>query len=405
MTRKLPLFGPSSGLVSEPAFGPAYGFGVYLHWPYCARICPYCDFNVYAAKARDTAPLLAAMLHDLEAQARALPDHPPLTSLFFGGGTPSLMTAPQIERVITTCQTLFGLAPNCEITLEANPNNVTRQRAQDWRAAGINRLSIGLQSLDDDALSFLGRDHNSAHARDAAEIAHAHFASFSIDMIYARPGQSLADWDRELSAALALGAPHLSLYELTIAPGTAFAKAVDRGTLCPLPDEMQAQMYERTEALTAAAGLPAYEISNHASSAEHASAHNMIYWQSGDWIGLGPGAHGRLTINGARISTEAHARPDAYIKSAAGVDGQAPVWRTQETLTQEGAAHELVTMGLRPVSGMALWRVERALGRPINPETLAHLRAGGWLADTAQTLALTPAGRLLADRVALELLS
>lgn len=382
--------------------GPDYGFGVYIHWPYCARICPYCDFNVYAAKAHDTAALLEAMCIDLGTQARALSDHPHLTSIFFGGGTPSLMKPAQIETLIAACQSHFGLDDTCEITLEANPNNVTPEAAQSWHSAGINRLSIGLQSLDDGALAFLGRDHNSAHALHAAEIAHDVFASFSIDMIYARPGQSLADWERELRAALALGAPHLSLYELTIAAGTAFAKAVDRGTLTPLPDELQADMYELTERLTVEAGLAAYEVSNHASGPEHHSKHNMIYWQSGDWIGLGPGAHGRLSIDGARIATEAHARPHDYIK-AVSLTGTG--LNLRDILTQDDTAHELVTMGLRPATGIAFARIERLLGRAIKPETLAHLRAGGWLAESSQTLALTAPGRLLADRIALELLN
>ena len=282
-------------------FGPNYGFGVYVHWPYCARICPYCDFNVYTAKNRDTDDLLEAILADLAYQAATMPDHPPLNSIFLGGGTPSLMRADQMERIVSACETSFGLQSDCEITLEANPNNVTQAVARDWQTAGINRLSIGLQSLDDVALSFLGRDHNSADARTAAEIAHTHFESFSLDMIYARPGQTLKDWEGELRAALALQAPHLSLYELTIAPGTAFYQASKRGTLTPLPDTLQADMYEMTDALTQAGGLPAYEVSNHARLANDRARHNMIYWRSGDWLGLGPGAHGRLTINGARI--------------------------------------------------------------------------------------------------------
>jgi len=387
---------------AKAAFGPYHGFGIYTHWPYCARICPYCDFNVYAAKTRDTAPLLEAMLADLETQARALPDHPPLTSLFFGGGTPSLMTPDQIEHLIAACQAHFGLAPTCEITLEANPNNVTRTRAKTWRSLGINRLSIGLQSLDDKALAFLGRDHNSAHARNAADIAADIFRSFSIDMIYARPGQTLTDWESELEAALTLGAPHLSLYELTIAPGTAFANAAARGTLTPLPDSLQADMYELTQRLTQSAGLAAYEISNHASAPSHRAKHNTIYWQSGDWIGLGPGAHGRLTQGGKRIATQAHAKPDDYIKA---VNANMSGLCVREALSREDTLHELVTMGLRPASGIDMARLESLSEQGLSPETLTHLRAHNWLIESADTLALTPSGRLLADRIALELLS
>ena len=383
-------------------FGPAFGFGVYIHWPYCARICPYCDFNVYAAKTRDTEPLLEALLSDLNRQARVLATHPPLTSIFLGGGTPSLMSPHQMEQLIKACETAFGLAQDCEITLESNPNNVTAEAARDWKSAGINRLSIGLQSLDDQALSFLGRDHNSADARMAADLAHRFFPSFSLDMIYARPGQSLADWERELAAALVLEAPHLSLYELTIAPGTAFSKQVERGSLTPLPDELQAQMYELTDALTTRAGLKAYEVSNHARNPSDHSRHNMIYWRSGDWLGLGPGAHGRLTINGERIATEAVAKPEAYIKA---VNEAGTGLATREHLSTQDTAHELLTMGLRPSEGIACSRLETLLENPLSETVSEHLRRGGWLIPARDTLALTPAGRLLADRIALELLS
>lgn len=383
-------------------FGPAYGFGIYIHWPYCTRICPYCDFNVYAAKDRDTLSLLDAILLDLAAQAADLPEHPRLDSIFFGGGTPSLMTPAQIERIITACDERFGLAKDCEITLEANPNNVSAAAARDWRQAGVNRLSIGLQSLDDDALNFLGRDHNSMDARQAAEIARDQFSTFSLDMIYARPGQSLVDWERELVEALALEAPHLSLYELTIAPGTAFHNAAERGTLAPLPDTLQADMYELTEAVTRSAGLAPYEISNHARAPTDQSRHNMIYWRSGDWLGLGPGAHGRLSVNGTRIATENMAKPDAYIQA---ITDTGTGFAISNELSREEAAHELITMGLRPATGVALARIEALLERSLRSETLSHLRSGGWLsADTSQ-LALTASGRLLADRIALEILS
>lgn len=382
--------------------GPAYGFGIYMHWPYCARICPYCDFNVYAAKARDNDPLFEAILEDLTTQAKNLPSHPLLTSIFLGGGTPSLMQAGQMERFIEACEATFGLAPNCEITLEANPNNITPESASSWKQAGVTRLSIGLQSLDDNALAFLGRDHNSTDARRAVGIAGKLFDTFSIDMIYARPGQTVREWERELAAALALDAPHLSLYELTVAPGTAFFKAEARGTLTPLPDDTQAEMYELTDAMTAAAGLPAYEVSNHAKARADQSAHNLTYWRSGDWLGLGPGAHGRLTRNGKRWETVAHAKPEAYIAAVKdGVSGLA-----QDTfLSDEGTTGELVAMGLRPVEGIQVSRVEALLGRPVNPETLARLIEGDWLANNKTHLKLTPAGRLLADRVTLELLS
>lgn len=383
-------------------FGPAYGFGLYIHWPYCARICPYCDFNVYAAKTRDTDPLFDAILKDIAIQARALSGHPLLNSIFLGGGTPSLMTPQQMQVLIETCQSEFGLAPDCEITLEANPNNISTQSAPNWKSAGVNRLSIGLQSLDDAALTFLGRDHNSDDARRAVAIAGAHFETFSIDMIYARPDQSVSEWEAELAAALALGAPHLSLYELTIAPGTAFFKATERGTLTPLPDETQAQMYELTDVMTKAAGLPAYEISNHAGTAKDRSAHNIIYWRSGDWLGVGPGAHGRLTIAGERRETVTHAKPADYIHA---IEKKGRGLAVDASLGTSDTAQELVAMGLRPVEGIEQARIETLLARRLDPETLAHLTSGGWLTHENGMLMLSPAGRLLADRVTLELLS
>ena len=386
---------------SAPPFGPTYGFGIYIHWPYCTRICPYCDFNVYAAKDRKTDDLFEALLADLAHQAADLSNHPPLSSIFFGGGTPSLMTPTQMERLVRACENAFGLQADCEITLEANPNTVTHARACDWRNAGINRLSIGLQSLDDKALTFLGRDHTSAEARKAVEIARTLFESFSVDMIYARPDQTLKDWEDELSGALALEAPHLSLYELTIAPGTAFYQAAKRGTLRPLPDTRQAQMYERTDALTQAAGLPAYEISNHARKPDDHSRHNMIYWRSGDWLGLGPGAHGRLTIDSARIATEAHAKPDDYIKA---VNAKMSGLHARERLSHKATLYETLSMGLRPAAGIDRARIDALADTPLSSETLTYLREGGWLTPNSDRLALTPAGRLLADRITLELL-
>ena len=198
------------------AVGPEYGFGLYVHWPYCAHICPYCDFNVYAAKARDSGPLLEAIIKDIKAHRAWLPEHPPLQSVFFGGGTPSLLNGAEISQILRAAEAAFGFADGAEITLEANPNDILKGAARDWRAAGVNRLSIGVQSLDDEALSFLGRDHDSASARAAIERVQPVFDDFSVDLIYARPGQSPAALQDELSRALALGAPHLSLYELSI---------------------------------------------------------------------------------------------------------------------------------------------------------------------------------------------
>jgi len=375
-------------------FGSEYGFGAYIHWPYCTRICPYCDFNVYAAKTRDPAPLLAAMHEHIRAIRRSLPNHPPLDTIFFGGGTPSLLAASAMTDLISTLDTSFGLAPNCEITLEANPNDINASKAGDWRAAGINRVSIGVQSLDDSALSFLGRDHSADAARRATRLALDTFRSVSIDMIYARPDQTPDDWQTELQAALGLGAQHLSLYELTIEPATPFGKRAARGELRPLPDDAQATLYELTDQITREAGLPAYEISNHATDTSHRSAHNQIYWNSGDWLGIGPGAHGRLTKPDARYTTLGLARPRDYL-------GPDPV--EIQPLASEDTAHEMLAMGLRPALGIERTRIEQQFASSLNDAKLAHLIDGSWLNLTGGRLALTPEGRLLADRVTLEI--
>lgn len=387
---------------SQLPFGPAYGFGIYFHWPYCARICPYCDFNVYAAKDRNTDDLLQALLADLTHQARTLQAHPPLTSVFFGGGTPSLMTPAQIEACLRTCEDLFRLAPSCEVTLEVNPNNLVDAQARAWQQAGVNRLSIGVQSLDDGALTFLGRDHSSAEARKAIDVATQHFPAVSLDMIYARPGQTLVDWENELTGILALNPSHLSLYELTIADGTAFARQAARGALTPLPDTQQADMYELTQQLTQSAGLPAYEISNHARADIDQSRHNTIYWRSGDWLGIGPGAHGRLTQDQTRLETLAVAKPQAYINA---VRETGHGLASCVTLSDAEALQELITMGLRPAEGIEMTRVTDFSGAPDITARIGHLQDGGWIHPSSDRLMLAPKGRLLADRVALELLS
>ena len=385
--------------MSAPAaapFGPDYGFGLYIHWPYCARICPYCDFNVYAAKARDHGPLMDAIIADIVGHRRHLPGHPLLDTVFFGGGTPSLMPPADIERLLDAAAGAFGVSKDCEVTLEANPNDVLSGDPAGWRAAGVTRLSIGLQSLDDDALAFLGRDHDAAAGRDAVGAALKIFESLSIDLIYARPDQSEAAWREELRAGLALQAPHLSLYELTIEARTAFGKRAARGDLIPMDDDAQADLYALTQAETAAAGLPAYEISNHAAGAEHRARHNMIYWRGGDWIGAGPGAHGRLSVDGARRATEAARRPADYIAAvrAGGVG-----WDDPETLAPVETARELLAMGLREASGLDLKRLVK-LGADVDRDTLADLSAAGLVAATGGRLSLSPSGRLLADRIA-----
>ncbi|MEE2930133.1 MAG: radical SAM family heme chaperone HemW [Pseudomonadota bacterium] len=373
------------------AVGPEYGFGLYVHWPYCARICPYCDFNVYAAKDRDTAPLLDAIVQDIFRHRDALPDHPELDSVFLGGGTPSLLNGDQMARIVEAAKDAFGLRPGAEITLEANPNDILIGRPDAWRKAGVNRLSIGIQSLEDEALEFLGRDHDAAGAIEAVKSIQPMFENHSIDLIYARPGQSETDWSEELKRALDLGAPHLSLYELTIETRTAFGKRAARGELVPMLDDEQADLYERTQDICEAAGLMAYEVSNHARAPELESRHNHIYWASGDWIGVGPGAHGRLTIDGVRHANEAARRPADYISQKQ---------TTVSTLSTSESAREYLAMALRPLAGMNLARFESLFGNAPAPETIEDLIENGYATLDDNTLKLTIQGRLIADYVA-----
>ncbi len=379
-------------------FGPEFGFGLYIHWPYCARICPYCDFNVYAAKDRDSQPLLYAIIADIHEHRRRLPDHPPLGSVYLGGGTPSLLRADEMSRLLAAAEDTFGLTPDCEITLEANPNDVLRAQPIAWRDAGVNRLSVGLQSLHDDALRFLGRDHDAQEGIEAVGCALSAFENVSIDLIYARPGQSLIDWRSELEAALDLGAPHLSLYELTIEARTAFGRRAARGELVAMPDNDQAALYELTRKICDAHGLPAYEVSNHARGERFRSRHNLTYWRGGDWIGVGPGAHGRLTVEGRRLETVATVRPKDYLISIKQCRARG------EALPDGAAGEELLLMGLRTVEGISRKRVESSLSRPISETAWREFIQFGLMADEEDRLALTAEGRLLADRIGADLL-
>jgi putative oxygen-independent coproporphyrinogen III oxidase len=377
-------------------YDPARGFGVYIHWPYCARVCPYCDFNVYAAKARDGGPLLEAILADLSSW-RAASGRRQVDTIFFGGGTPSLLSGADIARLIARIDDLWGFAGRPEITLEANPDDAAR--FADFAAAGVDRLSLGVQSFDDAALGFLGRTHSAADALEALKAARGKFRSLSLDLIYALPGQSAAAWRGDLSAALKLGADHLSLYELTIEPGAAFARAVKRKDWAPLADDDAADLYELTQELTEAAGCPAYEISNHARSAEHQSRHNRIYWRSGDWVGVGPGAHGRLTAEGARIASEAEEKPGAYLARVRehGLGFAAP-----ERLSALAQARERLAMGLRLVEGFAPGDLAE-LGLALDPAALAETIDLGLVLSAGGLITLTAKGRLAADRVTMML--
>lgn len=382
------------------AFGPDHGFGLYVHWPYCSKICPYCDFNVYTAKDRDNGPLVDAILKDISAHRQRFGSAYCLNTIYFGGGTPSLLPVNDIAQIIERARSLYGLREGAEISLEANPNDLLRADLRGLRSAGVNRLSIGVQSLRDEALDFLGRDHDGRTAVRAVDAALPHFQSVSIDLIYARPGQSSNDWGDELSQALKLGAPHLSLYELTIEERTAFGRRAARGDLVPMEDDAQADLYELTEEITRAAGLPAYEVSNYAASTGHQSQHNLVYWRGGDWIGVGPGAHGRVSEGDKRFALEAARRPADYIAASGDESRLAP---PETALSSLEVARELVAMGLRPAEGIDRDRIETLTGSELDPELVERFETAGLLKQNGSRIALTSAGRLLADRIAADL--
>jgi putative oxygen-independent coproporphyrinogen III oxidase len=356
---------------------PGSDLALYVHWPYCARICPYCDFNVVRdrGRAEEQAALVQAILADMEAQA-ALTGPRRLASIFFGGGTPSLMAPVAVAAVVARAHALFPPRGDIEITLEANPTDAEAARFAALSDAGVNRLSMGVQALDDAALAFLGRNHSADEARRAVAVAARAFPRLSIDLIYARPDQTVAGWTAELTEALDLGFEHVSPYQLTIEPKTAFGRAVARGAWTPPDEDRSAALYETTQTVLEAAGFDAYEVSNHARGKGAVSAHNLHVWRGGDYLGVGPGAHG------------------AYV---AGVAAAAP-WSEREAQSARDAAEEKVLLGLRTVEGGALADLA-VLGRAVEAEPLAGLIAGGFLAVEAGRVRATTAGRPVLDGV------
>ena len=370
--------------------------GVYIHWPYCAKICHYCDFNVFRDRGRqaEQAELFAAIADDLRAQ-RELTGPRPLASIFLGGGTPSLMDPAWAAELIALTKTLWSPHGAVEVTLEANPTDAEAGRFAAFAAAGVDRLSLGLQALDDASLALLGRNHDAASARRAAALAAKTFPRLSLDLIYARPGQTPQAWREELTEAIALGAEHLSPYQLTIEAGTAFDRAVRRGVLVPPGEDLAAELFETTQDVLETAGFEAYEVSNHARGEAARSRHNLVYWTGADYVGAGPGAHGRLTQQGVRIATHAHAKPADYI-AAVREDGTG--FATQERLTPVEVAEERLLAGLRIEPGVSFEEV-RALGlSPVHRE-VRDLIAAGLLAPDPDRLRATSAGRLILDHV------
>ena len=387
--------------MAEVTGGPdwlAGGFGLYVHWPFCAAKCPYCDFNSHVTAQIDQAAWLEAYRIEIERISAETPGRV-LRSIFFGGGTPSLMEPEVVDGVISAARAAWGFTNDIEITLEANPSSVERGRFAGYADAGVNRLSMGVQALNDHDLRRLGRLHSVAEARAAFEVARGCFPRVSFDLIYARQDQSRGAWAAELREALAMAVDHLSLYQLSIEEGTAFGARAAAGGLRGLPsDDLSADMYLETQDILGAAGMPAYEVSNHARD-DAESRHNLIYWRQGDWAGVGPGAHGRLTIDGVRWATEAHRAPGAWLAAVRSGSGELP----RSALPMEEQATEYLLMSMRLAEGMDILRYERLAGRRLDPARVATLADMGMVESDGRRLRTTGAGRPLLNAILREL--
>jgi putative oxygen-independent coproporphyrinogen III oxidase len=379
-------------LPGEPDGRPLPGFGLYIHWPFCLAKCPYCDFNSHVPDEVDHGRWARALVRAIDRYADEI-GWRRLDAIFFGGGTPSLMAPATVAAVIERAMARFSPGPDLEITLEANPTSTEAARLGEVRAAGVNRVSLGVQALDDAALRFLGREHTAAEALAAVDLAAGLFSRFSFDLIYARPGQTPAAWGAELERALRHADGHLSAYQLTIEPGTRFHLLARTGALRMPDDEVQADLYEATQEMLADAGLAAYEISNHARPGE-ACRHNLIYWRSGEWLGVGPGAHGRLELDGERIATEAWRLPKLWLERA---ERSGTGERTRAVLSRLERVEELLVMGLRLAEGVEVPRLEAAAGWPLtrvlDAAALERLVVDGLVEMRNGRLAATASGR------------
>ena len=373
---------------------------LYIHWPFCVSKCPYCDFNSHVRANMDDDAMGEALLADMAHEAALLAGRE-LGSIFFGGGTPSLMPPTLVERLIDQATTHWTPADDIEITLEANPSSVEAARFADLAAAGVSRVSLGLQSFEDDALRFLGRAHGAAEGLAALDMAQAHFGRVSFDLIYALPGQTLQAWEAQLARALSLGTGHLSLYQLTIEPGTRFATDVRRGAFEPMDDDVAADFYALTQERTAAAGLPAYETSNHARAGQE-SRHNLTYWRYHDYAGIGPGAHGRRR----NLATERHRKPENFLGAVAR-NGHG--LRSETALSRGEQAVEALLMGLRLTEGVRLDVMASRFGFSedalIDAQAVDRLAGHGLLLHEESHLALTEAGRPLLDAILAEVVA
>ncbi|MGB6428621.1 MAG: radical SAM family heme chaperone HemW [Methyloceanibacter sp.] len=374
-------------------------FGLYVHWPVCLAKCPYCDFNSHVRHGGiDEGKFLAAYVSELKHFAALTPGRS-VTSIFFGGGTPSLMGAATVAAILDHIAALWTVAEGAEVTLEANPTSVEADRFAGYRAAGVNRVSLGVQSLQDESLKALGRKHSSAEALAALTIAKRHFERVSFDLIYARMGQSLEDWRGELARALTHAQDHLSLYQLTIEAGTPFAARHQAGSLTIPDDDLAQQFYALTQELCDEAGLPAYEVSNHARPGSE-SRHNLLYWRGHDYAGVGPGAHGRISHGGGKRATSTLKSPEAWLEA---VETGGHGIEQDELLTPHELADEYLLMGLRLEEGIDLKRLEAIDGRLLDGSRLRELEAHGFVRRSGDRLKATDRGLLVLDRLILEL--
>ncbi len=377
------------------------GFGLYIHWPFCQAKCPYCDFNSHVATEIDQARWLSTYLSEIKRVSVELPGRS-LTSIYFGGGTPSLMAPDTVAAILSAVTSAWPAANDLEITLEANPTSVEAGRFRAFRDAGVNRVSMGLQALNDTDLKRLGRLHSAAEGRKAYDIARDTFARVSFDLIYARQYQSPDHWRAELTEALGFAADHLSLYQLTIEQGTAFGDRHAIGRLGGLvEDDTAAGMYDMTQDLCAAAGLPAYEVSNHAADMAQ-SRHNLIYWRGGDYAGIGPGAHGRITLGGQRYATETELAPLAWLNR---VEQKGSGETLRDPVTAREQAEEYAMMSLRLSEGLDRPRFARLNGSDFDPDTLDRLENLGMLEVSDNRLRTTLDGRRVLNAVLRELLA
>lgn len=363
-------------------------FALYVHWPFCLKKCPYCDFNSHVSDAVDQGQWANALLSELSHYGSETKNQK-LTSVFFGGGTPSLMEADTVERILSKASDYWCLDDNLEVTLEANPTSSEQKKFRDYKAAGVNRLSLGVQSFDDRVLSYLGREHSSTEAQQAIAMAGDLFDRRSFDLIYATPDQSRTHWQGQLQQALDLAGDHLSLYQLTIESGTAFFRTGEKAA----DEEGAADLYEDTQVLLEDAGMPAYEISNHARPGQECR-HNLVYWQGGDYVGIGPGAHGRLQVDGKTVATHQIHNPDIWLKN---VTDKGHGTAKRRTLDGAARAEELLILGLRLSAGINFREIAARTGvsvmEHINPQNLEMMRVGGFLQQTESHLVASAEGR------------